>query len=563
MFGFFKVVSAIILSLFFAVVNPLLTVKEYKIPEPKSVEELSVLADIFTDVELADEVLLVKSGNFWDENRFMMIALQGLANREKATVCVNGSSLTLSYIQNEGSRIVRTDADGNEWTMKTILQKCIDLGLVTDNGYVLYSSSLDVNQLNLATNYATVYGWLPVPAELESLAVEAGLTKKADLSVTKCDYAQQLAFYDEHKDFFRNDALVHQYSPADGLRDLAIQQKIFVMYTTEPDFVGQCMRNYILKDFEKGSVVLGWCSNEIAYVESVTAMGHYVIPSDYCFNNSFTIALTAEPLTVEPKNYDNLNLDPTKHYVALVYSDGDNAQWIQNGFPDYYNWQTNAQIDVPVSWTYAPHMYEFSVGEHNRVLQNLGNDCLVTGPSGAGYTRLSQMYGEGLEAFSDITAATMLKNGITTVTLLDRIAENKITEKAFVNKLGYFARYDNIRGGILQLDSDRYASGKGKVYFVNDKPFISVRLSLWHPSSDMAQVTNEWIEEQADIINAYKADIHSIDGYSVINIHPWTINPESFRYFVSCLDENVEVIPADALIAAIDQNIPHNNAQPE
>jgi hypothetical protein len=170
------------------------------------------------------------------------------------------------------------------------------------------------------------------------------------------------------------------------------------------------------------------------------------------------------------------------------------------------------------------------------------------------------MSAEKLEAYSEFTAATMLASGLTTMTLLDE----PLSLPGFLweNKLSYFARYDNINGGILQIDPTRYAGGEGKVFFVDDKPFVSVRLSLWYPSGNADEVTNEWLKEQAEIVNNYAADINSISGYSVINVHPWTVGPDDLAYFVSQLDDGVEVISADELIAAVTGNVPHKTAKP-
>ena len=172
----------------------------------------------------------------------------------------------------------------------------------------------------------------------------------------------------------------------------------------------------------------------------------------------------------------------------------------------------------------------------------------------------------GVSAYSDLTAATMLKSGMTTMTLLDEI-NNELEFASYAHKLEYFARYDNIKGGILQVDPDPYTNGygggRGRVFFANDKPFVSVGYSLWHPSGDMSQVTEEWLKEQADVINTYPADINSINGYTVINVHPWTVSPASLRYFVQNLGDNIEVISADELVAAVTKNVPHKNAKPE
>ena len=67
---------------------------------------------------------------------------------------------------------------------------------------------------------------------------------------------------------------------------------------------------------------------------------------------------------------------------------------------------------------------------------------------------------------------------------------------------------------------------------------------------------------QADIINEKKADLNSINGYTVINVHPWTVGPDDLLYFINQLGENIEVIGVDELLSAIKQNIPHEYAIP-
>ena len=86
---------------------------------------------------------------------------------------------------------------------------------------------------------------------------------------------------------------------------------------------------------------------------------------------------------------------------------------------------------------------------------------------------------------------------------------------------------------------------------------------MWYPSGNPDDVTKEWLKEQADIINAKKADLSSINGYTVINIHPWTIGTDDLQYFISQLDDNIEIIGIDELLSAVKQNIPHEFAQPE
>ena len=175
---------------------------------------------------------------------------------------------------------------------------------------------------------------------------------------------------------------------------------------------------------------------------------------------------------------------------------------------------------------------------------------------------VSKMNSDELEAFSDYTAAAMLKSGLNIITFLDEV-KGKNFDKSLEKRLSYFSRYDNIEAGIIQLDPDRYAAGAGKVFFADDKPFVTVGFSLWHPSGNADEVTEEWLKDQADIINAKKADLTSINGYTVINVHPWTVGPDDLLYFTEQLGENIEVIGVDELLSAIKQNIPHEFAIPD
>jgi hypothetical protein len=350
------------------------------------------------------------------------------------------------------------------------------------------------------------------------------------------------------------------YYYAQGMRDFAVQQNIFVLYIEDADFEGRLFRDSIMRELEPSSSIFGWCQYEIKFTESASRYGHYVIPSDHSYNLSILSSFDVEEKFDSPYE-GTVELDPEKHYVAIVYSDGDNLQWIQNGFNEFHTWQSYG-LDTPISWTFAPTAAELSDVDVKRTLANSKNATFITGPSGGGYTRIMNMNSEELEAFSDYTASIMLESGLGIMTLLDEI-KYETFDYSMQKRLGYFSRYDNIKGGILQLDPNDYAGGGGRVYFSDDKPFVTVGFSLWHPSGNADEVTNEWLAEKAAIINAKSADIKTINGYTVINIHPWTIGPDDLAYFVSQLDDGVEVLPVDQLLAAVEQNIPHEFAMPD
>ena len=534
-------------------------------PEPKSEKELSEILYDFDRKPIADEIAVVQ-GLSKDE-RAAVQCLQGLVSRTEASIFINygmDSATELKDLKEAGYTLLYSDANGKSWDLTTLINRYSSH--ITDNGYVLFSDADTPSQINLAFNYATLNGWLAVPVSAESKAVAAGLEKKLDLSTTELDFTHEMDFYDKYKDEFRNDCLVHLYALASGLRDLAVQQNIFITYVEDADYVARAFRDKIFNDLKPASMILGWCQYEIKFTQCASRAGHYVIPSDHSFNMSLLTCNRIETGNIGAQNVTAPELDPTKHYIAIVWSDGDNAQWISNGYQEFHTWQSY-DIDIPVTWTFAPQMYKFSSTAIKKALDNKDpEDSFITGPSGAGYARISMMSPSEMESYSDFTAATMLKSGISTMTLLDEL-NNEIDFALYANKLNYFARYDNIKGGVLQIDPDEYTGGygggRGRVFFANDKPFVSVRFSLWHPSGDASQVTQEWLKAQAEIINTYPADIDTINGYSIINVHPWTVGPDDLAYFVSQLDDGIEVISADELIAAVTENIPHKDAKPD
>ncbi len=536
-----------------------------KAPEAKTEEQLIEMQNRFDKTSLNDEITVIKLSSLTTSQRHTIIALQGLVAREHPSIFIDygnsANSFAINELENNGYIISRTDENGNPWEFATVIKKFMTC--ITDNGYILYKTTEDHNQLNTAINLTTLNGWLPITPAEEEIAIALGLKKCADISEDEIDLNYIKKFYKEYKDSFRNDSLVHLYYYATGLRDFAIQHNIFVMYVDDSDYTGRLFRNKVMKNLETGSLILGWCQYEVKFTESASRYGHFVVPSDHSYNlstlSSFTTAGTG---TFDIDFPSEITLDENKHYVALVYSDGDNLQWIQNGFSEYHTWQSY-NSDIPVSWTFAPVVSELCSVDVLRT-RNAGEDVtFITGPSGAGYARISKMNSSELEAFSDYTAALMLESGLNIITFLDKEEENNSFDKSFEKRLSYFSRYDNIEGGIIQLDPDRYSAGQGRVYFSDDKPFVTVGFSLWHPSGNAEEVTNDWLDEQAATINAKKADLRTINGYTIINIHPWTVGPDDLLYFVNQLDENIEIIGVNDLLAAIKQNIPHEFAMPE
>ena len=533
------------------------------IPSPKTEKQLAELYDICKDYQVSDKLYVIDSATFKStEERHLAVSLQGIVAKVEPQIFIITNEISYDYldiISKSGVKLIFDDSKGEPWTVETLLDKFKPY--ITDYGYVLYRSSEKAEGLNAATNLAALYGWLPVPLELQPLAEECKLELKEDFSDDEYNLKFQKEFFQKYKSEFEYNAVVSLRYEWTGLRDLAIQQGFYTFYIDD-DEDGDSLRGKILDYAGSGTTVLGWANYEVPYVSQASKNGSMVIPTDHCHNNSFLASFKCD-VSEQKHNKTKKYIDTSKHYVAIVFSDGDNVQWLQNGFNEYFE-KLSSEEQFPMTWTVSPSLQEFSSVTASMIYSaSTVNDYLIAGVSGAGYIHPTEYPLNALDDFTDITAYSMLKSGLSYVSILDSTPNNLIEDKALEHRLEYYARYDNIKGGVLSLDPDKYQGGEGKVYFANGKPFVSNRLSLWHPDGEDALVTEEWLKEQADIVNSYPADMETINGYSVINVHPWSISVENLSYFVSQLDEDVQLVTLDELLTLVENNIPHETATPD
>ena len=533
------------------------------VPDPKTEEELLNIRDVCEEFKVGDKLYVIDAATFKStEERHLAVSLQGIVAKKEPCIFIITNEISHEYlkaISDSGTELVYNDTDGEKWTVETLLRKF--KSFIGDSGYVLYRESEKGEGLNVATNLATLYGWLPVPESLENLAENAGLELKEDYSDDEYGVDFQEKFFKKHKKEFDCNAVVSLKYEATGLRDLAIQQGFYMFYIDDDEDTDK-FRKKVIQYYGDNIPVLGWAKYEVEYVAQASECGNMIIPSDHSHNNSF---LASFPCEIPEQKHTKTKeyTDKTKHYCALVFSDGDNVQWIQNGYKEYFE-KLALKEQFPITWSFSPVLQEFSPLTFNMVYSSATeNDYFIAGVSGAGYIHPTEYPLSLLDDFTDITAANMLKSDLEYVSILDKTPEDEIDDAVLVQRLEYYARYDNIKGGVLSLDPDRYAGGKGKVYFAYDKPFVSNRFSLWHPDGEGTTITKEWLDEQAAIVNSYPADINTINGYSVINIHPWTISVDNLAYFVSQLDEDVQLVTLDELLTMVGSNIPHEIAVPE
>lgn len=532
-----------------------------KAPAPASPDELTDMSGVIRKQELSDVVYAVDFSGFTEDERQSVVCLQGLVAKTDPCILLMFGGIYSTYLaelEKSGKQVIRTDANGRKWTYETLIAQFYDH--ISDGGYTLYTPSEYAEGLNVAANFASAFGWLPVPLSSKEKAEKCGLVMKKDLTQEEYGYAFQRKYFRELRDHLNKGAVMHVKYDMMGLRDLAIEQGYFCFYTFNDklEINGNAFMREVLRWSGKNTSVYGWCEYEKNTVELISKSGGHMIAADYCYNASYLSQLDTEA------RIDNaeatVHTDETKHYATLVFSDGDNCQWLQNGWGEYFD-LTGNYPDDKVSWTFSPLLRELCPPAFDRAVTAANeNTDFVCGPSGAGYCNPSLLDDESLDLFTTQTASAMLKSGERVVTILDDYKPAK--EGRLARSFDFYSRFDNVDGGILYLDPGRYESGKGKVWFSQGKPFVSVRLSLW-ATDGYDGATDEWIRLQADTVNAYPVDIHSINGYSVICIHAWSMRPAAVDRFIKQLDSHVEILSADDFIRTVQANVPHETAVPD
>ena len=495
-------------------------------------------------------VYAIKAGEMSREAFALAIFLQGGVNRHSRRLVLDIDNY-LSYIKDEIEFLTLEDA--------------IARFAGEFDGLAVFDLGADDVSVNLAATACAAENLLGVPRGLMGL-LPAGrvVFDAADFRGTNAERQRQI-FY-RYRDKLDRRGLVHQVVVGDDyhlqLRDFAIARGYLTFFTDETD-EDLAFRREVLTWAERNIPVYGWTTDEIGFVRSISEYGNYVIPMDWSCNHSYFG--TDRAVCVKQKTDPPKPLTPGKHYLTIVVSDGDNVQWLERDFSttSHYGQRMRSAHGYPMNWTIAPSMAHLCPEVLRYIYGQAKHDYFITGVSGVGYNNIMTYPREHLPRYAELTAEAMASADLTYMCMLDNLATTEDTAEVTA-RLDEFAKYDGIGGGIWELDPDRYESGRGRVFFSsNGKPFVSVRLSLWHPSNRPEMVTPEWVESYAERINALPVKPDSIDGYTVLNVHPWTTNIAELDALVAHLADHVEIVSVRDFLEGVRRNIPHQNASPE
>ncbi|HEV2455026.1 MAG TPA: immunoglobulin domain-containing protein, partial [Verrucomicrobiae bacterium] len=203
------------------------------------------------------------------------------------------------------------------------------------------------------------------------------------------------------------------------LRDYLVAVKSVVVWL-DPNIPADAttLGQFVSQMAPVGGIYLGWWPNEGPDLNWIGQYGIPVMASDI-FDNGSVYSGVVTPISVPaippPPPLQN------KVYVSMTLSDGDNVQYMQHAM--YLNWQSSARGTVPIGWTVQPLAADFDPGMLNYFWSTATtNDCLVAGPSGAGYTHIEYWSGANVANYAKAANPYFQRSGIRTITIWDTVS---------------------------------------------------------------------------------------------------------------------------------------------
>lgn len=162
---------------------------------------------------------------------------------------------------------------------------------------------------------------------------------------------------------------------------------------------------------------MGWWPSEANGLTWIANYGIPVFASDFYRNGSVFSGVQhaiSVPSIPPPPPLAN------KVFVSLILSDGDNAQYMQHVMKMW--WDSPDRGKVPIGWTVDPLACDLDPGMVDYYWSTASsNDCLVSGPDGAGYAHLELWSPANVAAFAARSDAYLRRSGIRSITVWDNV----------------------------------------------------------------------------------------------------------------------------------------------
>jgi hypothetical protein len=467
----------------------------------------------FTELKAPEHLYVIQKSSLSPEELTMVGTLQGVLAQEKPEIYITDDAYDVWLEELRTKHGVKTEDVNDAWEL---IQKFKD----RVKGFIVYEKNSP--SVNVATSLAGLKQAVAVEKSLSSKVESIGFKQLEDVS-DKDD----MWLFKQYGSKFNKDIIVQLHPERGELRDYGVALKAMYIYDSASD----TELPEIYQSLNADAIRLGWGKgSESEHIAPASMQGVASIPSDWAMNLTALSAVKPKEAFKQQYHVNAGDADPKAHFVSFVMSDGDNVQWLLNDFikNDKY-FGSSERGEFPMGWQMAPTLADLAPDALSWIYGQAKSDHFVAAVSGTGYFFPSVYPEDELKENVKRLDAYMKKTDMEIAVLLDwNNPEKRIIEQ--------FASVPSLKGGILAY-GEKYVGGEGKVWWVNDKPFVSVRDTLW--SADPAKL--------AERINGYTTDPTKEEGYTIVNVHPWSHTMSDVRALVDHLDPHVKVVSPEEL----------------
>jgi hypothetical protein len=267
-------------------------------------------------------------------------------------------------------------------------------------------------------------------------------------------------------------------------------------------------------------VYIGWWPNESADMQWIAQYGIPVMASDL-FDNATVYGgvMTNISIPVIPPAPPLQN----KIYVSITLSDGDNVQYMQHTM--YQNWQSSARGHVPIGWTIQPLLADFDPEMLNYFWSTATtNDCLVAGPSGAGYSRINYWSAANVTRYTTASSHYLQRTGIRTATVW--LTVSSATGNTYATNCPTLLGVDDLQDGYYM-----------KSY--NGMPFAG-----FPANANYATTVSNLLAAITNTVSTWNS---SSPMFVSVEADAWDLKPADCQTFANSLNSNFVVVRPDHL----------------
>jgi hypothetical protein len=420
-------------------------------------------------------------------------------------------------------------------------------------GYILFDGGSE-HSIHVAISLAGILNAIPIDQGASGLlnaAHQAGLQQLVDVRNRDYDWLRSTVYWPQ----LNKNAIYFDRASAGDVEgaDYAVAEQMASFEDDPRKDSGMSTMAAMIQDQRPGGIVFGYgytdgTHGENLFVEQASRYDQSIMDtppnlSVYMhFPSQSRLVNTAMPALPAAAAH--------RHYVAFIYSDGDNPRVILTKLtnPGGDRWDSSLRGTIPIGWTIPPTMPGYApLALAKLFAEATPNDEFVAGPSGFGYAYPSAI--DGKNVFAAETQAEMARVRLHSLMDLDvdgqagftNAAIDPLTAEPDVQEV-FFTAFNGVNQPPV-----------GTILWSNGKPVFPAYVMFRRPGFPNEDVVSPAVAA----LGSLSTDDTSPAAYTFVYLDLWSISMHDVADLIHRLGPIVEVVRPDVLAALARQNIAH------